>query len=87
MHQQFGVVYGNSLIFQSFLIHPISDMVGTLSTHLLHRPVQPPSSIPRGSNNPKLVEFLKHMAESMEVLKKQNEELSARFTVAEARNT
>ena len=60
-------------------------MVRTRSTHLLHHPVQPPLDIPGGSNNPELTEFLKHMAESMEILRKQNKELNARFTVAEAR--
>ena len=59
-------------------------MVRTRSTHPLHHPVQPPLDIPGTSNNPELAEFLKQMAESMEVLRKQNEELNARFTAAEA---
>ena len=59
-------------------------MVRTRSTHPLHHPVQPPSDIPGRSNDPGLTEFLKQMVESMEVLRRQNEELSARFTAAEA---
>ena len=72
-----------TLIFQSLLIPSISDMVHTCSTHPLHHPVQPPLNIPGGSNNSGLAEFLKQMAESMEVLRKQNEELNAQFTAAE----
>ena len=75
-----------TLIFQSLLIRSISDMVRTQSTHPLHPSVQPSIDIPGASNNPGLAEFLKQMAESMEVLNKQNEELNARFTAAEARN-
>ena len=71
-------------IFQSLLTHSISDMVRTRSTHPLHPSVQPPLYIPGASNNLGLAEFLKQMAESMEVLRKQNEELNARFTVMEA---
>ena len=59
-------------------------MVRTRSTHLLHHPVQPPLDIPGASTNPGLAEFLNQMAESIEVLRKQNEELNARFTAAEA---
>jgi hypothetical protein len=82
VHQQFGAVCGNS-IFQSLLIHPISDMVNTRSSHLLC----PPPSAPGESNDSELREFLKNMAESMEVLRKQNEELNTRLTVAEARSS
>ena len=59
-------------------------MVRTHSTHSLHHPVQPPFDIPRASNNPGLAKFLKQMVESMEVLRKKNEELNARFTTPEA---
>ena len=59
-------------------------MVRTCSTHPLHHPVQPPPDIPGGSNDPGLAEFLKQMTESIEVLRRQNEELSAQFTTAEA---
>jgi hypothetical protein len=50
-------------------------------------PVQPPPSAPGASNDPDLRDFLKSMAESMEVLRKQNEELNARLTAAEARSS
>jgi hypothetical protein len=82
VHQQFGAACGKS-IFQSLLIHPISDMVNTRSSHLL----RPPQSAPGASNDSELREFLKNMAESMEVLRKQNEELNTRLTVAEARSS
>jgi hypothetical protein len=59
-------------IFQSLLIHPKSDMVKTCSSH----PLQPPPSAPGASNNLELMEFLKNMAESMEVLRKKNEDLN-----------
>jgi wyosine [tRNA(Phe)-imidazoG37] synthetase (radical SAM superfamily) len=55
-------------------------MVNTCSSH----PLRPPSSAPRALNDPELREFLKNMAESMEVLRKQNEELNTRLTIAEA---
>ena len=45
-------------------------MVNTCSSHSVLHLVQPPPSILRGSNNPELVDFLKSMAESMEVLRK-----------------
>ena len=57
-------------------------MVNTRSSH----PVQPPS-IPGASNNLELMDFLKSMAESIEVLKKQNKDLNTRLTAAEARNS
>jgi hypothetical protein len=49
--------------------------------------MQPPPSAPGASNDPDLRDFLKSMAESMEVLRKQNEELNARITAAEARSS
>jgi hypothetical protein len=58
-------------------------MVNTRSSHLLC----PPQSAPGASNDSELREFLKNMAESMEVLRKQNEELNTRLTVAEARSS
>jgi hypothetical protein len=77
-------------IFQSILIHPISDIVNTCSSH----PLQPPPSAPEVSNNPKLADFLKSMVESMEFLKKQNEDLMKqnenldnRLIAAEARSS
>jgi hypothetical protein len=71
VHQQFGVICGN-VDSQSLLSHLKFDMVNTRSSHQL----QPPPSAPRVSNNPELMEFLKNMAESMEVLRKQNEDLN-----------
>jgi hypothetical protein len=60
----------------------------TRSSHLQQpQPVQPPPSAPGASNDPDLRDFLKSMAESMEVLKKQNEELNVRLTAAEARSS
>jgi hypothetical protein len=67
-------------IFQSILIHPKPDMVGTRSSH----PVIPPTGTPGASNNQKMMDFMRQMAESMEVLRKQNEDLNTRLTVAEA---
>jgi hypothetical protein len=58
-------------------------MVRTRSSH----PLQPPPSAPGASNSPELADFLKSMVESMEVLRKQNEELNARLTAAEARSS
>jgi hypothetical protein len=57
-------------------------MVNTCSSHLL----RPPPSAPGVSNDLELREFLKNMMESMEVLRKQNEELNTRLIVAEARS-
>jgi hypothetical protein len=51
------------------------------------QPMQPPPSAPGASNDPDLRDFLKSMAESMEVLRKQNEKLNARITAAEARSS
>jgi hypothetical protein len=51
------------------------------------QPMQPPPSAPGASNDPDLRDFLKSMAKSMEVLRKQNEELNARITAAEARSS
>jgi hypothetical protein len=70
-------------ISQSSLIPLQSDMVNTRSlTRSSHpqqpQPMQPPPSAPGASNDPDLRDFLKSMAESMEVLRKQNEELNAR---------
>jgi hypothetical protein len=79
VHQQFGAIYGN-LIFQPLSSILQSDMVGTHSSHPLH----PPPSAPRASNNLKMMEFLKSMAESMKVLRKQNEDLNTKLTVAKA---
>jgi hypothetical protein len=81
VRQQFSAVYGN-LIFQSLSSILLSDMVGTHSSHPLH----PPPSASRSSNNPKMMEFLKSMAESMEVLRKQNEDLNTRLTAAKTRS-
>jgi hypothetical protein len=68
------------MIFQLILIHSKSEMVNTCSSQLLH----PTPNAPGASNDPELADFLKSMAESMEVLRKQNEELNARLTAAEA---
>jgi transcription termination factor Rho len=63
-------------------------MVNTRSSHPLQpNPLQPPPSAPGASNSPELAVFLKSMAESMEVLKKQNEELNVRLTAAEAQSS
>jgi hypothetical protein len=70
------------MIFQSILIHPKSDMVGTRSSHSLN----PPAGALGASNNQDLMEFMKSMAKSMEVFKKQNEDLNTRLTVTEAQN-
>jgi hypothetical protein len=60
-------------------------MVNTRSSHPLQPLLsQPPPSAPGASNDPDFRDFLKSMAESMEVLRKQNEELNARLTAAEA---
>jgi hypothetical protein len=58
-------------------------MVNTRSSH----PLRPLPSAPGTSNDPELRDFLKIMAESMEVLRKQNEELNTRLTAAEARSS
>jgi hypothetical protein len=58
-------------------------MVNTRSSH----PLCPLPSAPETSNDPELRDFLKIMAESMEVLRKQNEELNTRLTAAEARSS
>jgi hypothetical protein len=63
-------------------------MVNTRSSHpLLPPPSQPSPSAPGASNEPDLRDFLKFMAESMEFLRKQNEELNARLTAGEARSS
>jgi hypothetical protein len=63
--------------------HPKFNMVNTRSSH----PLQPPPSASRASNNLELREFLKHIAESMEVLRKQNKDLNTRLTAAEAQSS
>jgi hypothetical protein len=63
-------------------------MVNTRSSHPLQpQLLQQPLSAPGASNSPELADFLKSMVESMEVLRKQNEELNARLTAAEARSS
>jgi hypothetical protein len=79
VHQQFGAVCGNQN-FQSILIHHKSDMVGKCSSH----PVIPPTGAPGASNNQEMMDFIRQMVESMEVLRKQNEDLNTRLTMAEA---
>jgi hypothetical protein len=87
VHQQFGAVCGNDFS-NRFSFLSISDMVNTRSSHPLQPlPSQPPPSAPGASNDPDLGDFLKSMTESMEVLRKQNEELNARLTAAEARSS
>jgi hypothetical protein len=88
--QQFGAVCGNDFSVKSHQL--LSDMVNTRSlTRSSHpqqpQPMQPPPSAPGASNDPDLRDFLKSMVESMEVLRKQNEELNARITAAEARSS
>jgi hypothetical protein len=92
VHQQFSAVYGN--VDSSITSHHSKfDMVNTGSSHplppqpLQTRPLQPPPSAPRASNSLELAEFLKNMAESMEVFRKKNEELNTRLTLAEARSS
>jgi hypothetical protein len=58
-------------------------MVNTRSSH----PLRPLPSAPGMSNDPELRDFLKIMVESMEVLRKQNEELNTRLTATEARSS
>jgi septal ring factor EnvC (AmiA/AmiB activator) len=58
-------------------------MVNTRSSH----PLQPPPSAHGASNNQEMIEFLKSMAESIEVLRKQNEDLNTQLTAAEARSS
>jgi hypothetical protein len=81
VHQQFGAVCGN--VDFSITSHSYNIRHGE---HTLITPVAtcPPPSTPRASNDPELRDFLKNMAESMEVLRKQNEELNTRLTAAEA---
>jgi hypothetical protein len=55
-------------------------MMGTCSSHL----VIPPTGAPGESNNQEMMDFMRQMVESMEVLRKQNEDLNTRLTVAEA---
>jgi septal ring factor EnvC (AmiA/AmiB activator) len=62
-------------------------MVNTCSSH----PLRPPPSAPGASNDPELRDFLKSVVESMEFLRKQNEDLTKqnenldnRLTAAEA---
>jgi hypothetical protein len=63
-------------------------MVNTRSSHPLQpQLLQQPLSAPGAPNSPELADFLKSMVESMEVLRKQNEELNARLTAAEARSS
>jgi hypothetical protein len=81
MYQQFVTVYGNP-IFQSILIHPKSDMMETRSSHLI-----PPIGAPGASNNQEIMDFMRSMAESIEVLRKQKEEFNTRLTAAEARSS
>ena len=69
-------------IFPLLLIHPKFDVVNTCSSYL----VQPPLSALGAFNNPELMDFLKSMVESMEVLRKQKEDLNIWLTTAEARN-
>jgi hypothetical protein len=67
------------MIFQLILIHSKSEMVNTRSSQLL----RPTPNAPGASNDPELADFLKSMAKSMEVLRKQNEELNARLMTVE----
>jgi hypothetical protein len=53
-------------------------MVGTRSSHLI-----PPTGALGASNNQEMMEFVKSMAESMEALRKQNEDLNTRLSAAE----
>jgi hypothetical protein len=55
-------------------------MVGKCSSH----PVIPPTGAPGASNNQEMMDFIRQMVESMEVLRKQNEDLNTRLTMAEA---
>jgi hypothetical protein len=74
--------------FSRFSFIRISDMVNTRSSHPLQpQLLQQPLSAPGASNSPELADFLKSMVESMEVLRKQNEELNARLTAAEAQSS
>jgi hypothetical protein len=82
VHQQFGAICGN-LIFQSILIHIKSDMVKTRSSH----PLTLLAGTRATSSNQETMDFMKSMAESMEVLRKQNDDLNTRLTVAEARSS
>ena len=46
-----------------------------------------PLNMARTSNNLEMTKFMKRMAESMEVLRKQNKDFNTRLTVAEAQNS
>jgi hypothetical protein len=58
-------------------------MVGTHSSHLLI----PPAGTLGASSNQEMVDFMRQMAESMVVLRKQNGDLNTRLTVAKARSS
>jgi hypothetical protein len=63
-------------------------MVGTRSTHPMQDPpLGAASGAPGASNNQEQVEFMRRMTESIEALKKQNEDLNTRPTVAEGRSS
>ena len=57
-------------------------MVGKRSSHPLSLPVGPHGA----SGNQEIVDFMKSMAESMEALKKKNEDLNTRLTTVEAQS-
>ena len=70
-------------ILQSILIHSKSDMMGTRSSH----PLIPPAGASEVSNNQEMMDFMRHMAEFMKVLKKQNKDLNTRPIATEAQNS
>ena len=57
-------------------------MVGTCSLH----PMIPPAGTPGASNNQEMTDFMRQMAESVEVLRKQNEDLNTWLTMAKTRS-
>jgi hypothetical protein len=73
---------GGNQFFNQILIHSKSNMVGTRLSH----PMIPPASALGVSNNQEMMNFMKHIAESMEVMGKRNEDLNTRLIVAEARS-
>ena len=76
-------LWETNFFFQSILTHPKSNMVGTRSSH----PLNLLASAHGTSSNQEIVDFMKSMVESMEVLKKPNEDLNTRLTIAEAQSS
>jgi hypothetical protein len=85
-------------IFQSILLYSKFNMVGTHSSHLViplagalrasaSQPLITPAVTPGVTSNQDIVDFMRQVAESMEVLRNQNEDLNTRLTVVEAQSS